>query len=82
MKLLMQATIGNSFAYAPDAIYASKLFNAADISVFKQTDKQKGEALTAKKSHKKLLQQHYGPGWKRHLNTPDKSIEKPIHFSF
>jgi hypothetical protein len=45
-----------------------------DRSVFKKTDKEKGELLTIKKKHRKLLQETYGKSWKKHLNIPEKEI--------
>ena len=44
--------------------------------------KERGQLLTAKANHRKLLQKHYGPSWKRHLNVPEKELPQSIHVQY
>lgn len=75
-------TVKQNGSYAPKCHMSPNLLITVDRSVFKQTKEQKGALLTAKEAHKAELRRYYGSNWKRHLNTPERSLGAPIRHSF
>jgi hypothetical protein len=53
-----------------------------DREVFKQTGIERGAAYSAKSQHKQELRKVYGAKWRKYLNTPEKSLGKPMRMQF
>lgn len=68
--------------YAPPTIGSPNRTMNVDYSVFEQSPEERGKTITAKRAHRKELQRVYGITWKKHLNTPEKSIGAPIRSTF
>lgn len=72
----------NGGYWASRGNFSPNLITVVDRSVFHHTKEQKGHLITAKANHKEELQRVYGSNWKKHLNTPDRSLEGSIKHSF
>ena len=73
---------GNHGYWAAKSSFSPNLLTIVDRSVFHHTKEQRGALLTAKAQHKEELQRVYGKDWKRHLNTPDKTLASSIKNAF
>ena len=73
---------GNHGYWAPKGHFSPNCITVVDRSVFHHTPAQKGALITAKTGHREELQRVYGSNWKKHLNTPDKTLQGSIKHSF